>query len=516
MKFSLSRVLSVVLVIVLLLSLVMINDLPIVVLGKGRQARGTPSSKANLAYDSGWINITDECGQYFNVTDNLNTSLNTSGIMVEIQGKTTVDGRIRRYQGLDTVQTGWNGTYGVGFSPLVDFCSMIKTADGGYAICYTWGTQYETRAVLVKTDSMGQIQWSRSYQNYGTGEGFSVIQTTDGGYAIAGSDGQVWLIKTDPFGVPLWNKTLGVGDGYSLVQTMDGGYVIAGMDKNTYLGTTAGSHLYLVKTNSNGDELWNRTYGGSGSSSGYSLVQTRYGELVVAGWTNNSDYYLVKTDSSGKMLWNKTYGRTVPYEGESLAQTSDGGFILAGNGFANLIKTDNNGNIEWTKSYGVTVSSVFQTRDEGYVMAGSYSVYVNFSEFVEWSERAILLKTDSTGTLQWNDTYNLFGPIYGENWGDSAVQANDGSYILAGFDGGPFAENPTLFMVNTGLEFGIRLAGSTPNTITLYRGTTDPYWNFVRVRIWIIKNPPQRNLPSPHKGARPTVGRYHEQCRNNI
>jgi hypothetical protein len=164
---------------------------------------------------------------------------------------------------------------------------------------------------LIKTDSSGDTLWTRTYGGDDIDEGFSVQQTADGGYVIAGvtesfgaGDMDVYLIKTDSSFDTLWTRTYsGEGDdhGYSVQQTDDGGYVIAGFTESFGAGE---EDVYLIKTDSSGDTLWTRTYGGVGFDYGRSVQQTEDGGYVIAGYTNSfgaggADVYLIKTDPDG-------------------------------------------------------------------------------------------------------------------------------------------------------------------------------------------------------------------------
>ena len=166
-------------------------------------------------------------------------------------------------------------------------------------------------------------EWSKVI---GVGRGHSVQQTTDDGYVITTAHGS--LIKTDSNGNVEWTKTFGgsCNCGNSVQQTSDGGYVIGG----------GGSDVCLIKTDSNGNEEWNKTFGGSDKDEGYSVQQTTDGGYVIAGYTSSygdgydADIWLIKTDSHGNEEWNKTFGGSNMDFGSSVQQTTDGGYIIAG------------------------------------------------------------------------------------------------------------------------------------------------------------------------------------------
>lgn len=386
--------------------------------------------------------------------------------------------------------------------------SMSKTGDGGYVlvgISDAFGGMGRD-VLLVKTDGSGSVQWTKTYGWAQADEASSVIQTADGGYAIGGNaysfgagGSDAWLIKTDSNGNMQWNKTYGGSGGdcaWSVVQTLDGGYALAGWTDSFGAGNI---DFYLVKTNSSGGILWNKAYGGSNNDRGWSLVQTADGGYAMAGHTwsfgaGEADVWLVRTDSSGNMLWNQTYGGT-KWDGlwgkGSVAATTDGGYVMscltgsfgAGNDDFWLVKTDPYGNLQWHRTYGGTGKDIafcgVQTADGGYALAGQ----TNSSG--SGGEDFLLVKTDSAGNPQWTKTY---GGIHNDAaW--AVVQTDDGGYALAGYTWSSGSGSADFWLVKTDTERGLARTSLTEGTIVLYRGKTDLDWNNVRVRIWTIKEP---------------------------
>jgi hypothetical protein len=211
------------------------------------------------------------------------------------------------------------------------------------------------------------VTFAKTYGGTGYDHAFSVQQTSDGGYIVAGTTNSfyagghhydVFLIKTDANGNVQWAKTYGGTDdeGARFVQqTSDGGYIVAGTTGSFGPG---GYPLFLIKTDANGNVQWAKTYGGIHWDEARSVQQTSDGGYIVAGWVSsygagNRDFFLVKTDANGDIQWAKTYGGAGVDEVFSFQQTSDGGYIVvgyttsfgAGRGDFFLIKTDANGDI---------------------------------------------------------------------------------------------------------------------------------------------------------------------------
>jgi hypothetical protein len=222
--------------------------------------------------------------------------------------------------------------------------SLIQTSDGGYAIAgetHSFGAG-SGDVYLVKLDAKGNLQWTKTIGGENDEWGNSLIQTSDGGYAIAGEthsfgagSEDVYLVKLDANGNLQWTKTIGEPEseiGYSLIQTSDGGYAIAGATNSFGAG---GKDVYVVKLDANGNLQWTRTIGGPEGEIGYSLIQTSDGGYAIAGATNSfgaggKDVYVVKLDANGNLQWTRTIGGPKDDEGYSLIQTSDGGYAIAG------------------------------------------------------------------------------------------------------------------------------------------------------------------------------------------
>ena len=296
--------------------------------------------------------------------------------------------------------------------------------------------------------------WNQTFGGAGTDYGRSVAQTSDGGYIVAGytdsagmGGADVYLVKTDSNGVESWNSTFGGADddrGFSVAQTSDGGYIIVGETRSFGLGFR---DVYLIKTDADGVESWSKTFGGVNDDLGYSVVQTGDGGYIIVGYTG-ADVYLIKTDSGGTETWSKTFDKGSIDYGLCVAQTSDAGYIITGASYPSfpgspdvyLIKTDSNGTETWSKTFGGAGFdrgySVVQTGDGGYIIAGETS------SFGAGLHDVYLIKTDSGGTETWSKTFGGAG----DDCGYSLDQTMDGGYIIVGYTG------TDVYLIKTGSD----------------------------------------------------------------
>ena len=361
----------------------------------------------------------------------------------------------------------WNKTYG---GTALDWGWCVQgTSDGGLIIAgetVSFGSGgYD--AWLIKTDINGNETWNKTFGGYAKDGGRSVIQTNDDGFIIGGyvdSYGfpghDVWLIKTDDNGLEEWNSIFGgiLSDAaFSIQQTSDGGYVALG-----YVDSYgAGNHdIWLIKTDMNGYEEWNKTYGTSEWEIGYSAQQTIDDGFIIIGTTESygsggQDAWLIKTDAHGNEQWNKTFGGKNNDWGSAVVITDDGGYLLTGDTLSYgpggydlwLVKTDNYGNEQWKRVYGDSSSddtgySIKKTSDGGYIVTGTKTSFGSGLSDV-W-----LIKTDGEGIIQWNFTFD--GGI--DDWAYSVDETLDGGYIITGLTNSYGAGDYDLLLIKVVLD----------------------------------------------------------------
>jgi hypothetical protein len=369
----------------------------------------------------------------------------------------------------------WSHTFG---SPAADMAYSVKqTMDGGYIMAgftephgthtpgcclripilidlfEATGKSYMEDLWVVKTDSEGRKIWDKIFERNGADIAYSIEQTQNGGYIIAGetgrigdSSGDAWLIKIDGEGRKVFDHTFngGAGDGFrSVKQTSDGGYILAGW---TGAGaTSAGGDAWLVRTDSLGQKLWDQKFGSDqADDAAYSVQQTQDGGYILAGVTGISgflsgDASIIKTDEEGKKIWELIFGKKENFDiALCVQQTLDGGYVVAGlkdgkinfvGGDAWLAKIDGDGKTMWEQTFGSKdggATAVQQTFDGGYII-GCWTRSHPTSKTKGYD--CWLIKTNAEGTTQWD---LLFGGKKTDGiW--SVCQTLDEGYILAGW-----------------------------------------------------------------------------------
>ncbi len=308
-------------------------------------------------------------------------------------------------------------------------------------------------------------------------QAYSIQQTDDGGYIVAGStqsnDGDVtgnhgssdyWIVKLDASGNIQWQRCLG-GSSYdyaiSIRQTADGGYIVAGYTGSND-GNVTGNHgisdFWVVKLDAAGAIQWQSCLGGSSSEYANSIQQTADGGYILTGYTGSNngdvtgnhggtDYWVVKLDASGAIQWQICLGGSSSDDARSIQQTADGGYIVAGYTNSNngdvtgnhgnsdywIVKLDASGNIQWQKCLGGSNNdsafSMQQTADGGYIVAGFTQSNDGDVTGYHGSNDGWIVKLDASGNIQWQRC--LGGS--GNDTPYSIRQTADGGYIVAGF-----------------------------------------------------------------------------------
>ncbi len=385
-------------------------------------------------------------------------------------------------QGQNSGTIEWTKSLG-GSNDDAGYC-IQKTLDGGYVIVgYSEsndgdveGNKGLSDSWILKLDGIGNIQWQQCLGGSGYDKAYSVQQTINGGYIVAGytnsSDGDLtnnkgdydyWIMKLDVSGVIEWQRNLG-GDRFdqanSIQETNDGGFIVAGYS-NSEDGDRDTSYreydYWVVKIDDDGVIEWTKTFGGSYIDVATSIKQTDDDGYIVAGYTKSydhdvvgnkgwSDYWVVKMDKEGEIEWKKCFGGTDEEEAYDILQTKDRGFIIAGhskstNGevFGNhgdtdywIVKLDSFGIFQWQKCLGGTQQdvaySIEQTEDEGYIIAG-FTVsndgdVKNFHGDYDY----FVAKLNKMGKKSWTKCYGGSG----YDVAHSIKQTIDGGYIVVG------------------------------------------------------------------------------------
>ncbi len=310
----------------------------------------------------------------------------------------------------------WQRSYGSSTNDDYPW-KILQTADGGYvvgAVTFSYGAGW-TDFWVLKLDSNGNILWEKTYGTNLHDSLNSIELTSDGGYILSGSTSShlggnyqqdLWIIKLNSTGGVDWQKKMGGSGneiGYSVQQTTDGGYIVAGSTSSYGAGQ---DDYWILKLDSSGNISWQKTYGGVNSDSAVGIQQTSDGGFIVGGnsWSLGTYRHMVilKLDSSGNVSWQNKYAGSANDSITSLQKTTDGGYIVGGISASSdmwVLKLASDGTISWQKAYGHQSDydgaySVRQTSDGGYVVAGSTS---NNGE--EPYDEFLVLKLDSSGNI---------------------------------------------------------------------------------------------------------------------
>ena len=349
-----------------------------------------------------------------------------------------------------------------------DRAGAVTVTPDGYVAVGTTNSQGagKTDLWLAKFDGNGNQLWEKLWGGTEQDVGSDVLSLDDGGLAISGwtmSDGAQgpdgWLIRTDADGNPLWEQTYG-GKGSDeprvVVAMPDGGFALAG---ETTTNSAGGWDFWLVRTDSEGNLLWQQTFGTADEDwPCLDLVALPDGGFAIAGGTKSNgathgDVWLLRTDDKGNLLWDKTYGGTEKDYAYGIVLLSDGGFALGGitdsKGAGNrdfwLLRTDAAGNLMWDATYGGPSSDgaddLVLMPDGGFAMVGFTA------SSGAGSYDALLVRTDKKGNLLWQATYGTTGM----DWANSLAVAPGGRFVFVGYtpDGDGTSDDAWILVTET-------------------------------------------------------------------
>jgi hypothetical protein len=304
------------------------------------------------------------------------------------------------------------------------------------------------------TDSMGNMIWDKYFGGKDDEEGYSIKQTIDGGYIVAGSTKSigagkldVYVFKIDSKGSIVWERPFG-GSGddeaFSVYQTGDDGYIVTGYTKSNAKG---GKDLWVIKLNPQGDREWDKTFGSSFDDEGRDIIELREGGYVATGYTttpggSGRDLWILELDKNGNKIGDYVLdsgaaksGRPPEDIGYSVKETNDGSYVIAGTTESTPNNPDfwvikaNSRNKIWDRKFGGNkpddAFSVDVTKDGGFIIAGRSKSFS--ADFNVW-----LVRADPEGSELWNLTFGGSG----DETAYSAKATSDDKYIVSGLVGG--------------------------------------------------------------------------------
>jgi len=369
--------------------------------------------------------------------------------------------------------------------------SIIETTDGGYVIAGITSS-YSAGGFdiyLIKIDPTGDTIWTKTFGGANHEIANRIRQTTDGGFIITGyteSYGaglrDVFLLKTDSAGNFLWTRTYGgINEevGNDICQTQDSGYIVVGSTSSFGAG---GYDMYIIKTDINGDSLWTATAGGVNNDIANSVDETASGLYIITGSTRSfgagtDDIYLLQMVANGFLIWSKTIGGPDIDYGTSVHQTADGGYIIVGSVTGvgtdrnvSLIKTNYNGDTLWIKTFG----GINDDHGSSVIQTSDAGYFISgwTESFGAGNADVYLIKTDSTGNLTFSKT---IGAAQTDNALDG-IQTSDGGYLSCGYSTsfGPLTIDMYLIKTDSAGESGCNTGPAPTNLYTTAMQVMNP------------------------------------------
>ncbi len=370
--------------------------------------------------------------------------------------------------------------------------SVVATLDGGFAVLgYTQSMDGDVIGKttenydfwVLKFNSDALLEWNKTYGGSGDDRGNSLIETSDGGFALLGYtdsvDGDVttnngnrdfWVVKIDAFGALTWQKSIGYAgadEGMSIIETSDNHFILSGvLDVSASGGEGnfgrlstrhAGGDYWSIKITQTGGVVWSRFYGGSFTDNPAGVLETASNNLIIVGGsdsndvdiTNNKgsyDFWVVKSTKDGDIIWEKSFGGSEIDEARGIVSSGDGNHVIVGdtrsneqdvslnNGAADLwlVKISDDGDVLWNSSIGGSNfdvgRSIDLTFDGGFIIAGSSRSFDGDVLQNQGQNDAWIVKINTFGELLWETT------VGGSeiDFAYDSVQLNNGTIIAVG------------------------------------------------------------------------------------
>lgn len=406
-----------------------------------------PQVQKTYTTETSTLHTTETESHTFYTTKSLlatETNTRTNTITTTETLMTTIATTIITTKTMPPVDIVWEKTHGRSEYDRAE--SIVDSGDGQFMVAgrtSSFGAG-GLDAYLLKIDGNGNKVWEKTCGGSGDDVANCIVQSGDGGYVVAGwttSFGaglrDVYLLKIDSSGNKIWEKAYGghSGDGaFSIVESGNGEFIAAGITTSFGAGNAS---AYLLKIDSDGNKVWEKTYGGNKDDVANWIIRSGDDGFIVTGWTDSFgagglDFYLLKIDGDGSKVWEKAYGGSDDDEAIGIVESGDGGFIVAGYTTSEfedvcLLKIDADGNKVWEKTYGGNDDDwayrIVQSGEGGFIITGvTYSFGAGYMDMY-------LLKIDGDGNKIWETA--IGGSEDDEPW--EIIETGDGTFMVAGY-----------------------------------------------------------------------------------
>ena len=339
---------------------------------------------------------------------------------------------------------------------------LVIPGDGYAIVGYTGGSFGANGIYFLRIDQGGDTLFTRVTEISDSDDG-RIVRNSDGSYVIAGTTSsfgqggsEFYLLKTDSNANVLWVRSYGgIGNDISgsVEQTNDNGYIVSGYTQSFGAGL---ADLYLIKTDQNGDILWTRVVGGTNLESSTYAVNTPDGNYIAAGITTGfgaggTDVYVIKVDNYGDTLWTRSFGGASEDVCRMVRTTTDNGVIVLGgsasfgDGSVYLIRLNLNGDTLWTKHYGADCGESPWSISE--TKDRGFIIAGGTCSFGATISDAYMLRIDSAGGIMWSRTYRWATNF--ENVFYDVKQTADGGFIAVGKTGDLTSSSFDIYVVKT-------------------------------------------------------------------